>query len=84
MSPGDERLNTLLHHDLIPHVCVPINARWKFRHNAQHSRRFSRQEPIGVHRSLVACLKLLIDLPGMLDFIGVLLEEAGNSLVGLL
>ena len=82
MSPGYERLNILLHHDLIPQDCMTSKARQRIRHNSQHARRFLRHKLCGVHRSLVACLKLLVDLPGMLDFLRGLLEGAGDSLVG--
>ena len=57
-------------------------AKQRIRHNSQHTRRFLRHKLCGAHRSLVACLKLLVDLPGMLDFLRGLLEGAGNSLVG--
>ena len=80
MGPGYERLNILFHHDLNTQDSKTRKARQQVRSNTQPRRRILTAPTL--QRSLAACLKLLINLPCLLDFLRGLLEGAGNSLVG--
>ena len=54
----------------------------RIRLNSQRTERFLRRKLCKGQWCPAACLKLLVDLPGLHDFLHELLEGAGNSLVG--
>ena len=80
MGPGYKCLHILFHHDLNTQDSKKRQDNTKSKATHNHAKGILTAPML--QSSLTARLKLLVDLPCLLDFLGRLLEGAGDSLVG--
>ena len=80
MGPSYERLHILLHHVLNTHDSKTRQDNFKSKTMHNHAKGILTAPML--QSNLPACLKLLVDLPRLLDFLGRLPEGAGDCLVG--